>query len=34
MVRVRLCVYLLCLVRFYQAYCTLIMHYCYVTDGV
>jgi len=32
MVRVK--VYLLRLVRFYQAYCTLIMRYCYVTGGV
>jgi len=27
-------VHLLCLLRFYQAYCTLVMRYCYVTGGV
>jgi len=27
-------VYLLHLVRFYQAYCTLVVRYCYVTGGV
>ena len=26
-------VYLLCLVCFYQAYCTLVVHYCHVTGG-
>jgi len=38
MVRIRAAVkvrvYLLHLVRFYQAYCTLVVHYCYVTGGV
>ena len=35
-VRVRFRVHLLHLVRFYQAlaYCTLVVHYCYVTGGV
>jgi len=33
-VKVRFRVYLLRLVRFYQAYCTLVVHYCYVTSGV
>jgi len=27
-------VYLLHLLRFYQAYCTLVVRNCYVTDGV
>jgi len=27
-------VYLLRLLRFYQAYCTLVVRYCYVTSGV
>jgi len=27
-------VYLLRLIRFYKAYCTLIVHYSYVTGGV
>jgi len=34
MVNVKVRVYLLRLVRFYQAYCILIMHNCYVTDCV
>jgi len=33
-VRVRFRVHLLRLVDFYQAYCTLLVHYCYVTGGV
>jgi len=33
-VRVRFRVYLLRLLRFYQAYCNLVVHYCYVTGGV
>ena len=33
MVKVRFRVYLLHLVRFYQAYCTLIMRYCHATEG-
>jgi len=27
-------IYLLRLLRFYQAYCTLVVSYCYVTGGV
>jgi len=34
MVRVRFRVYLLRSVHFYQAFCTLVVHYCYVTGGV
>jgi len=34
MVEVKVRVHLLRLVRFYQAYYTLIVHYCSVTDGV
>ena len=33
-VNVRFRVYLLRLVPSYQAYCTLVVHYCYVTGGV
>ena len=33
-VRVKFRVYLLRLLRFYQAYCTLVVRYCYVTGGV
>jgi len=33
-VKVRFRVYLPPLVRFYQAYCTFVMRYCYVTGGV
>ena len=32
-VTVRFRVYLLHLLRFYQAYCTLVMRYCHVTEG-
>ena len=33
-VRVRFRVYLLRLLRFYQAYCAFVVRYCYVTGGV
>jgi len=33
-VKVRFKIFLLRLLRFYQAYCTLVLHYCYVTGGV
>jgi len=33
MVKVKFRVYLLHLVRFYQAYCILVVRYCYVTGG-
>jgi len=34
MVKVMLRIYLLHLLRFYQAYCTLLIRYCYFTSGV
>jgi len=33
-VKVRFRVYRLRLLRLYQAYCTLVVRYCYVTGGV
>jgi len=33
-VKVRFRVYILRLVRFYQAYCSLVVRYCYITGGV
>ena len=34
MVRVTFRVYILRLVHYYQVYCTVVMHYCYVTGGI
>jgi len=32
--KVKVRVYLLCVLPFYQAYCTLVVCYCYITGGV